>query len=343
MPSLTEETGGQTVCEQNLKGDEDKYPRMTRKALLDICKQHKLYRTPYLNDVLYLHFKGFCRIENLEDYTGLKCLWLESNGIRTIEGLDNQTELRCLYLHQNLIEKLENLDHLPLLDTLNVSNNSIKKIENIACLPKLNTLQIAHNRLKSVEDVDELRKCEYLSVLDLSHNQLDDPEILDVFSAMAKVSVINLIGNPVIKKIKHYRKQMILKVKNLKYLDDRPVFPKERACTEAWERGGIEAEKEERELWLSRERRKIMDSVNALAEIRERNRREQEHEILDENRDKEKTAEGTPIFKLDNEDVEREIEETDKKDSESPHNDDKIELKTNSDGINIINQLAIYI
>jgi hypothetical protein len=59
----------------------------------------------------------------------------------------------------------------------------------------------------------------------------------------------------------------------------------------------------------------------------------------------EKTAEGTPIFKLDNEDVEREIEETDKKDSESPHNDDEIqnELKTNSDGKNIINLLAIYI
>ena len=28
------------------------------------------------------------------------------------------------------------------------------------------------------------------------------------------------------------------------------------------ERGGIEAEKEERQLWVSRERKKIMDSVN---------------------------------------------------------------------------------
>ncbi|XP_028394306.1 dynein assembly factor 1, axonemal-like isoform X2 [Dendronephthya gigantea] len=311
MPSLLDEPSEKTECKQNLKVDEDKWPRMTKKVLLDICKQQKLYRTPYLNDVLYLHYKGFGKIENLEDYTGLKCLWLECNGIRTIEGLDNQIELRCLYLHQNLIEKLQNVDHLSLLDTLNVSNNSIRKIENIACLPKLNTLQIAHNKLKTVEDIEELRNCEYLSVLDLSHNQLDDPEILDVFSAMAKVSVLNLIGNPVIKKIKHYRKQMILKIKNLKYLDDRPVFPKERACVEAWARGGVEAEKEERQLWVSRERKKIMDSVNALAEIREKNRRMQ-----DEDTDKEATNEGAPIFHLGKEEDGRQERGIDGKDDE---------------------------
>ncbi len=47
----------------------------------------------------------------------------------------------------------------------------------------------------------------------------------------------------------------------LNYLDDRPVFPKDRAASEAWRRGGLEEERAERRRWQEKEQQKIMDSV----------------------------------------------------------------------------------
>lgn len=69
---------------------------MTKSVLQDICKDHKLYKTPSLNDKLYCNFKGFAKIENLEEYTELRALFLEGNALESLEGLPQLKELRCL-------------------------------------------------------------------------------------------------------------------------------------------------------------------------------------------------------------------------------------------------------
>ncbi len=85
---------------------------MTKARLKELCRKDSLYGTPHLNDKLYLHYKGFRAISNLDEYTGLRVLWLEGNGLARIEGLDAQVDMRTLYLQENAISKLENLSHM---------------------------------------------------------------------------------------------------------------------------------------------------------------------------------------------------------------------------------------
>ena len=71
---------------------------ITEEYLRELCAENHQYETPALNDTLYLHFKGFHKIENLDKYVNLKSIWLEANGLREIQGLDKLMKLRMIYL-----------------------------------------------------------------------------------------------------------------------------------------------------------------------------------------------------------------------------------------------------
>lgn len=65
--------------------------KLTKEYLKKLLRKEfrQYYSTPYLNDCLYLHYKGFDKLENLEEFTGLKVIYLEGNGLEMIEGIFN--------------------------------------------------------------------------------------------------------------------------------------------------------------------------------------------------------------------------------------------------------------
>lgn len=210
----------------------------TSETLVAICKKDGLYRTPEINEKLYLHYHGFKRIDGdvLSRYSGLKCLWLQGNGLTKLQGLDGLKALRNLCVHENVLERLEGLDSLLELRSLNASKNFIDKVENVSHLQQLETLTLGHNSIgPNTECLEEVRKLPKLQTLDLQANRLDDGEsVLELISHIPTLRVVYLQGNPFVKKMRHYRKRFISTCAELRYLDDRPVFDEERRRCKAW-------------------------------------------------------------------------------------------------------------
>jgi hypothetical protein len=252
---------------------------ITPELLKQVCKQNGGYAQPTLNDQLYLQCKGFIKIEHLEPYTQLKVLWLEQNAITNIEGLDTLSKLVSLFLQNNTIRRMTNLTALGNLRILNLSHNYISKIEGLAAgCPLLESLQISHNVIPSLVACEELWGLPELSSVDLSFNKLervegaDDMCIVSFFKRMPNVSVIYLQGNPLSHGMKFYRKNMIVHLPQLTYLDERPVFPDERRATEAWGRGGDTAEADERAKIRSEKKAEISNCVQTMAKAMEMNK-----------------------------------------------------------------------
>ena len=252
---------------------------MTKAWLKAHCKENGGYGTPELNDKLYLHFKGFDKIENLEEYTGLKSVFLEGNGLEQLTGLEACTSLRCLFAQQNFVREIP--DALPAsLSTINVSNNPLGTLEHLSRLPDLQTLQASHCELKDLDAIRDLVDCPELTTVDLQQNKIDGDaeEMVRLFASMPKLACLYLQGNPIVSSLRQYRKRMISEIPGLAYLDDRPVFPLERLCAEAWAKGGLEAEKAARAAHKAEEEDKQRRDREYLTSIREAARAKREEQ-----------------------------------------------------------------
>ena len=227
--------------------DENGFRIITEDFCKKLCYYNGGYDSPKLNVNLYLHFQGFRKIQNLDNFTNLQVLYLENNSINKIEGLDKLINLTCLYLQNNYIKEIENLENNTKLSNLNLSNNKIQSIPNISYLDKLENLYISKNSLSAIQNLEGLLNLKSLSLLDIQNNPFSvSPDDLIIFlNKLEKLKVLYLKGD-ITRLIPNYRRTLIVKIKNLTYLDDKPIKNEDKVGAEAYFKGGYQAEKEAR-------------------------------------------------------------------------------------------------
>ena len=254
---------------------------MTLRRLKQICAEREGYQRPELNETLELQYKGFGKIENLHHYHNCNALFLEQNSFAVIEGLEKLDKLKCLYLSKNRICKIENISHLSNLCHLDLSHNPIEKVEGLAGLTSLKIFKITHCRIEKLENLEGVKECQSIESIDVKHNQIEaTDEVPDFWGrVLPDLQCLYYSGNPGLRTIKQYRKRCIGALKNLKYLDERPVFEDERATSEAWCSGGMEAEKAKRQ--EIHEKKVAKENDDREKDLAWRERVRQQHEAGD--------------------------------------------------------------
>jgi dynein assembly factor 1 len=247
--------------------EEEEGTPITKKAIKEVIKKHNLYNTPELNEVLYLHYRGFTRICNLDKFVNLKALWLNNNAICRIEGLDELRNLTCLYLANNLIDAISGLENLTSLDTLCLSHNYIARIEGLQNCQKLTTIELDHNKFRDPQGLSGLVEAPTITILNLNNNDIADEEFANVIQPLRQLRVLRMVGNRVTRQMKDYRRRLILEFQELRFLDEAPVDGDERRCVTAWGVGGVQAERAEREAIKAEKDARHRENMRKLREM----------------------------------------------------------------------------
>lgn len=229
---------------------------------------------------LWLENNAIGEIEGLDHMQQLSNLFLQNNCIVSMYGLHNLHSLHSLNLADNSIEMVSGISQLPMLNTINLSRNRLATLASISELGQcksLGNIDLSHNQLlagdldagetdcgpagylvKLLQASATASTPQYLTrvtqqatpMLQIKVNddswapdRVPDYGILDILSQIEGLRTLYLKHNPIVTRMERYRKMTVARLKNLLYMDDRPVDEEERAATDAWLVGGLEAEK----------------------------------------------------------------------------------------------------
>jgi dynein assembly factor 1 len=254
--------------------DEHNIPYITHDYLVKLCESQGQYRTPHLNDRLYLAGKGFRQIQALDAYANIKALYLNDNIIKKIENIGHLKLIRSLFLQNNQINRVEGLEGLTALETLNLSHNNIETIENLECLPLLSNLDLSFNKITENSGIDRLVENPKLSTVNFTNNYIasDEDRLIEYFKQMSSLRVLYLKQNPIVGKVKNYRKRMLFELSGLTYIDDKPVGMHERRLATSFILKGSEGEAAEREAIRLEGLASHRSYLNEIEQSRERGR-----------------------------------------------------------------------
>eukprot|EP00472_Partenskyella_glossopodia_P006402 CAMPEP_0197525912 /NCGR_PEP_ID=MMETSP1318-20131121/15076_1 /TAXON_ID=552666 /ORGANISM="Partenskyella glossopodia, Strain RCC365" /LENGTH=411 /DNA_ID=CAMNT_0043079743 /DNA_START=156 /DNA_END=1388 /DNA_ORIENTATION=+ len=219
---------------------------MSKEWLRKVCDESEgCYVTPELNNKLYLQHKCLTEIENLEEYVNVSWLYLQNNAIDRIQNIGHLKSLTGLFLGNNEITKIQNLDSNSKLKMLNLDRNFLKDLKGIEVCKCLENFSAKANQIQNISPLSALKN---LTSLNLQNNKIsDEKNVLRTLSEMPKIRVLYLKGNPFVRSLKNYRKEIIHTCPDIQFLDDRPVEEWEKKFVAAWKRGGMKALIEERE------------------------------------------------------------------------------------------------
>ena len=137
--------------------------------------------------------KCLWEIEEFEQLTDIKYLYLAGNQLKTLEGIENLKNLNLIELGESHygtgrnIEKIQGLESLVNLEELNLSFNKIQVIEGLKNLTNLKTLSLEHNKITNIQNLERLTN---LQDLYLSHNNLQERQKLGGLKSLESLFLV---------------------------------------------------------------------------------------------------------------------------------------------------------